>query len=364
MKIKKLSRLDVYIIKQFLGTFIFAILLIISISVVFDINEKIVDFLDPKVPLKAILFQYYLNFIPYYANLFSPLFVFIAVIFFTSKLADHSEIIAMLSSGMSFKRLLKPYMISASIIAVVSFLMGSFIIPPGNAQRIKFEDEYINDRKDIYAESVQMELSKGVFIFIGSYSSATNTGYQFSLEKFDKRELKSRLIAERAVYNPDSANLWTLYNFRLRRFDGLYERDSVGYSMDTLIRLQPVEFLASNKDVEIMTTPALIKQQRIQENRGMSNAKVYEIEVQKRYASFFSAFILTLIGVTLSSRKMKNGMGLNIAIGLGLSFGYILFTTITSTFAVNGSMPPWLAAWLPNMIYVLIAIRLYQKAPR
>ncbi|SUB78021.1 Lipopolysaccharide export system permease protein lptG [Porphyromonas macacae] len=361
---KGLSRLDRYIIKQFLGTFFFAILLIISISVVFDINEKIDDFLKPEVPLSDILFQYYLNFIPFYANLFSPLFVFIAVIFFTSKLAENSEIIAMLSSGVSFKRLMRPYLISAAIIASVTFVLNNYIIPPGNAKRLEFENNYIKDKKVKYAESVQMELEKGVFLFIGSYSASTNTGYQVSLERFNKRDLESRLIAERAVYNPDSLYHWTLFNYRIRNFDGLYERDSVGGSLDTIIHLQPSEFLVGKHDVETMTTPQLDKQAKVQSKRGMSNAKVYSIEMHKRYASMFSAFILTIIGATLSSRKMKNGMGFNIAIGLGLSFGYILFTTVTSTFAVNGQMPPWLAAWLPNITYIFIAAYLYKKAPR
>lgn len=361
---KGLNRIDKYIIKQFIGTFMFAILLIISISVVFDINEKIDHFLKPEVPLSAILFQYYLNFIPFYANLFSPLFVFIAVIFFTSKLAENSEIIAMLSSGMSFKRLMRPYMISAAIISFVTFIMSNFVIPPGNAQRIEFQNKYLSSKKMEYAESVQMELSKGVFMFIGSFNPTDNVGYQFSLEKYNKRDLKSRLIAERAVYNPEKKYQWTLYNYRIRSFNGLFERDTVGPQLDTIIKIEPVEFLGNMNDVEVMTTPELARQTRLQSQRGLNNAKIYAIEMHKRYASAMSAFILTIIGASLSARKMKNGLGLNIAIGLGLSFGYILFMTITSTFAVSGLMAPWLAAWLPNITYIFIAAYLYKKAPR
>ena len=187
----KLKRIDWYIIKQFLGTYVFAIILIISISVVFDINEKIDKFLKPDVPLQAIILDYYMNFIPYFANLFSPLFTFIAVIFFTSKLADNSEIIAMLASGMSFRRLMLPYAISAGIIATASFILSAFIIPPANSTRIDFQNKYIKNKKVEYARNIQIEVEPGIIAYFDRYDARPNMGYRFSLEHFEGKKLIS-----------------------------------------------------------------------------------------------------------------------------------------------------------------------------
>ncbi len=299
----KLKRIDWYIIKQFLGTYVFAIALIISISVVFDINEKIDKFLNPDVPLKAIIVDYYLNFIPYFANLFSPLFTFIAVIFFTSKLADRSEIIAMLASGMSFRRLMLPYAVSATIIAIVTFILNAYIIPPANETRIDFQNKYI-------------------------------------------------------LYQ------WTVIDYMIRDFDGMREHISQGSRKDTTLTIVPSDFLISVNDCETMTTPELNTYINRQKKRGIGNIQTFQIEYHKRFATIMAAFILTSIGASLSSRKIKGGMGMNIGIGLALSFSYILFMTVTSTFAINGYVSPAVAAWIPNIVYTFIAIFLYQKAPR
>ena len=340
MKGFKLKRIDWYIIKQFLGTYIFAIALIISISVVFDINEKIDKFLRPEVPLQAIILDYYLNFIPYFANLFSPLFTFIAVIFFTSKLADHSEIIAMLASGMSFRRLMLPYAISAGIIALASFILSAFIIPPANKTRINFQNKYIKNKAVEYARNVQLEVEPGVIAYFDRFDARSNMGYRFSLEHFDGKRLISRLTANSIKY--DTLYHWQVINYTIRDFDGMRE------------------YITEGK----MTTPELHEYISRQQKRGIGNIQTFEIEYHKRYASIMAAFILTAIGASLSSRKVKGGMGLNIGIGLALSFSYILFTTITSTFAVSGSVSPMVAAWIPNILYTFIAIYLYRKAPR
>lgn len=318
--------------------------------------------MKPEVSLHSIIFDYYLNFIPYYANLFSPLFVFISVIFFTSKLAEKSEIIAMLSTGMSFKRLMVPYMISATVIAVITFLLNSFVIPPGNATRIEFQNRYIKNKRVQYAESVQLEVKKGVFAFFGSYSDAMRTGYQFSLEEFKDRHLVSRLTAARIEY--DSLYNWRIYNYKIRHFGKYRETVENGSELDTIIEVRPSDFLVAENDVETMNTPDLHTYISRQKERGVGNVKLFEIELHKRYAAIFSAFILTIIGASLSSRKVKGGMGINIAIGLGLSFGYILFMTIAGTFAISGTFPPFMAAWLPNLLFIIIAIYLYKKAPQ
>lgn len=357
-----LKRIDWYIIKQFLGTYIFAIILIISISVVFDINEKIDKFLNPDVPLSAIIFDYYLNFIPYFANLFSPLFTFIAVIFFTSRLADRSEIIAMLSSGISFQRLMIPYMISATIIALATFVLNAFIIPPANITRIDFQNKYIKNKSVDYARKVQLEVEPGVIAYFDRYDDRSRMGYRFRLDHFEDKKLVSLLTANSIKY--DTLYQWTVMDYMIRDFDGMREHITEGTRKDTTLTIVPSDFLISVNDNETMTTPQLYTYIARQKQRGIGNIKTFEIEYHKRFASIMASFILTTIGVSLSSRKVKGGMGMNIGIGIGLSFSYILFTTVTSTFAINGNASPMIAAWIPNILYTFIAIFLYMRAPR
>ena len=355
-----LKKIDIYIIKKFLGTYFFAIALIISIAVVFDINEKLDSFLN--APLKAIVVDYYLNFIPYFANLFSPLFTFIAVIFFTSKLADNSEIIAMLSSGISFRRLLIPYMISAAIIAGVTFYLNSYVIPPANVTRIEFQNKYVKNKKVDYASNIQLQVEPGVIAYMSRYDNNTKTGYRFSLEKFEGKILKSRLTAQTVTY--DSAYHWIIKDYMIRNFNGMREELTRGSRLDSIITIEPSDFLISRYDSELMTTSALKTYIDRQKKRGVANIKDFEIEYEKRFAMTAASFILTVIGMSLSSRKVKGGMGVNIGIGLLLSFSYILFSTVSSTFAVSGATSPRIAVWLPNIVYSIIAVYLYRKAPK
>lgn len=355
-----LKKNDIYIIKKFLGTYFFAIALIISIAVVFDINEKLDSFLN--APLKAIVVDYYLNFIPYFANLFSPLFTFIAVIFFTSKLADNSEIIAMLSSGISFRRLMIPYMISAAIIAGVTFYLNSYVIPPANVTRIEFQNKYVKNKKVDYASNIQLQVEPGVIAYMSRYDNNTKTGYRFSLEKFEGKILKSRLTAQTVTY--DSAYHWIIKDYMIRNFNGMREELTRGSRLDSIITIEPSDFLISRYDSELMTTSALKTYIDRQKKRGVANIKDFEIEYEKRFAMTAASFILTVIGMSLSSRKVKGGMGVNIGIGLLLSFSYILFSTVSSTFAVSGATSPRVAVWLPNIVYSIIAVYLYRKAPK
>lgn len=356
-----LTILDKYIIKKFLGTYIFSIILIISIAVVFDINEQLDKFLKNDAKVYDIIFEYYVNFIPYYVNLFSALFVFISVIFFTSKLADNLEITAMLAAGMSFKRLMRPYMISAAIIAISSFLLTAFIIPPANQVRIKFQNKYIKNKEVTYAERIQIQIEPGVIAYINRYDNSRKTGFNFSLDKFDDKELVSRLTAPSIRY--DSAYNWKVYDYSIREFKGMKEIVTKGHELDTTLTIVPSDFLISSNDFEQMTTPELYKHIKRQKAKGIGNMQAFEIEYHKRFASIASAFILTIIGASLSSRKIKGGMGLNIGIGLLLSVSYILFMTISSTFAVSGLVSPFIAAWLPNIIFIGIAAFVYKRAP-
>ncbi len=359
-----LKRLDGYIIKKFLGTYFFAIVLIISIAVVFDFNEKQDKFMAHEAPWSAILFDYYLNFIPYFANLFSPLFVFIAVIFFTSKLAENSEIIAMFSTGMSFKRMLRPYMVSAAIIAVVTFCLGAFVIPRGSVTRINFEDKYYKQRKANSARNIQLEVDTGVIAYIDRFENYRQTGYRFSLDKFKDKQLVSHLTARSITYDTAQVHHWIIKNYMIRQMEGMKENITRGDRIDTTLLMEPADFLIMKNQQEMMTSPELSEYISRQRQRGFANIKEFEIEYHKRIAMSFASFILTLIGASLSARKVKGGMGLNLGIGLGLAFSYILFQTIASTFAVNGNMPPAVAVWIPNILYTFIAFYLYTKAPK
>ena len=361
-----LIRLDWYIIRKFLGTFVFAILLIIAIVIVFDFNERIDKFAASHAPWQKIVFSYYMNTIPYYANLFSPLFVFISVIFFTSKLADNSEIIAMRSNGMSFRRLLKPYMISAGIIAIVSFLLGAYVIPHSNVTRLNFENTYIKKRQVSLVSNVQLQVEPGVVAFIGTYDNNTKSGTNFSLNKFVDKKLVSQMTALRIQYDTlsDVRYRWKIRHWRIRQLRGMREVITSGSEMDSIISMEPSDLLYTRNQQETMTMPELSDYIDKQKNRGSANVSLFEVEYHKRIASAFAAFILTLIGVTMSCEKRKGGMGLSLGIGLALSFAYILFQTISSTFATNAGWPPMLAVWIPNIIFAGVAFVLYRRTPQ
>ena len=360
-----MKRLDRYIIAKFIGTYIYSIVLIISISIVFDVNENLAKFTTNHAPLKAIVFDYYANFIPYFSNLFSPLFVFIAVIFFTSKLAGNSEIIAMLASGMSFKRMLRPYMISAALIAALNFYLGAMVIPKGTVVRQHFESLYKNKKTITTASNVQLQVGKGIIAYIQQYDDTNRTGYGFSLDKFENKKLVSHMTATTISYDSisDSRYHWHAQNYKIRTLKGLREEITTGMSIDTLIMMEPMDLVFSKGQQETFTSPELLQYISKQQERGSQNVVQYEVEFHKRIAMSFASFILTIIGVSLSSRKRKGGMGLYLGIGLGLSFSYIMLQTISSTFAINAGMPAMLAAWIPNILYVFIAYYCYRQAP-
>lgn len=358
MKVFKI--LDLYIIRKFLGSYFFSIVLILAITIVFDTNEKLDAFM--KAPLRSIIFDYFLNFLPYFANLFSPLFTFIAVIFFTSKLADNSEIIAILSSGVSFKRLFIPYMFSAAVIAAINIVLSCYIIPPSNITRIEFTNTYVRNKRVDYASNIQFMVEPGVVAYIARYDNSNKMGYRFSLETFEGKILKSRLTAQTITY--DSAYQWHANNYVIRKFDGMRETLTRGTRIDTTITVTPSDFLISPTDCETMTSPELVRYIDRQRERGVANIQSFEIEYHKRFAMAAAAFILTAIGMSLSSRKTKGGMGINIGIGLLLSFSYIFFSTVTSSFAISGATSPALAMWIPNILYAIIAVLLYRTAPK
>lgn len=358
----RLSILDRYILKNFLGTYLMATVLFLAVIAMFDVTEKLDAFLT--APLKETLFDYFASFLPYFANQLSPLFVFISVIFFTTKLAGNSEIIAMLSSGVSYKRLLRPYMFGAAVIAALTFALSNYIIPPTNQARIDYTNKYVRNKAVTSGSNIQLMAAPGEVVYIARFEDFNKTAYRFSMDRFNNRTIVSRLTARTAQYDSTRMYHWRLSDYMIRDFDGMKEHVRRGVTLDTVIPIDPKDFLIAANDQETLTTPQLNEYIEKQRMRGVANIKAFEIERERRYASTAAAFILTLIGMSLSSKKVKGGMGLNIGIGLLLSFSYILFSTITASFAINGLTSPFVAMEIPNVLYLLIGIILFRRVSK
>lgn len=360
----RLTILDKYIIKKFIGTFAVALVLIIGIVIIFDISEKIDDFVDKEAPLREIIFTYYTNFIPYFINMFSALFVFITVIFFTSKLAANSEIIAMLSGGVSFRRLMVPYMISAFIIAVFSLTLNLFVIPPANKTRLAFEAQYIKGARFYNTKrNIHYQIAPGEFVYVESFSTWNNTAYRFTLESIDKNQIKSKITAESAAWD-STTQAWKLSKYFIRSYKNGVETISTGLKKDTIINLKVDDFYRRENTVESLDFTELNDLIDMQKMRGDTMVKYSLIERNNRFAMPLSAFILTIIGVSLSSKKRRGGIGLNLGIGIALSFSYILFMRFSQMFVITDTLPPAIAIWLPNILYAFIAAALYRMAPK
>ena len=357
-------KLDISIVKKFIITFFVALLLIIGIVIIFDISEKIDDFVSKEAPLKAVIFDYYVNFVPYFMNMFSPLFVFITVIFFTSKMAADSEIVAILSCGISFHRMMVPYIFSATLIAILSLCLNLFIIPDANKTRIDFENKYVKSRYKSVGRNVHYQIAPGEFVYAESFSSWNNTAYRFTLEKIEDNQLVSKISAESAAYDTLKGS-WKLKKYFIREYNNdLTDRTRSGRQMDTVIALSPKDFYLTEKTVETLDYKELNELIDLQKMRGDANIKYALIEKNTRFALPFSAFILTIMGVALSSKKRRGGIGWNIGLGIGLAFTYILFLRFSQMFVHTGALPPAIALWLPNMVFTMIAVFLYRIAPK
>lgn len=358
-----MKKIDIYIIRKFLGTFFFAISLLIIIVVVFDISEKIDDFLEKQAPLKEILFSYYLNFIPYFVNLFSYLFTFIAVIFFTSKMASGSEIIAILSSGVSFWRLLWPYMIAAAFLGLMSFYLANFLIPHTNKKMMVFEKTYLKNPYQYREKDIHLQIQPGTFIYMESYNSNTNIGYKFSLEDFDGNVLKYKLNADQIVWDSVKSQ-WNLRNYFVRKFDGDVEVLTKGIRFDTVINITPSDFTIIVDDIKTMDYSELrffIEKEKL---KGTTVIKDYLVEKHRRIAFPFATIVLTLIGVSISSRKMRGGIGMHLGLGIAITFTYIMFLQVTTVFATHGNLAPWLSVWIPNFVFLVVGLFLLRVAPK
>lgn len=358
----KLQTLDRYLLIKYLGTYFVSIALIISIAVVFDFAENVDKLIN--VPIKEVLLDYYGNFIPYFISLFSPLFNFIAVIYFTSKLAYDSEIIAILSSGISFSRFVRPYMLGATVIAVFNFVLGGWVIPQATRGMNDFKDVYLRSsyRKAQLGRNIHRQIEEGTFVYMRSYNTSNDVGYRFTLESFKDGELKSKLSADYIQWDKEK-KVWEINNYFIRTIDGYNETIESGSKMDTVLQMKPEDYQVRNYMAEMLPNGELEKEINSLKLRGISTIE-YEIEKHKRQASLLASYILTLIGVSLASRKVKGGLGLHLGLGILISFSFIMFMQVTTVFAISGAMPPMLAVWIPNIIFGILALYLYHNAKR
>lgn len=356
--------LDWYISRKFIFTFFIALILIIGIVIIFDISEKIDDFVENEAPLNEIVFTYYLNFVPKFINMFSPLFVFITVIFFTSRLAANSEIIAILSGGISYHRMMVPYLASATLIALLSLGLNLYVIPRSNLKVVQFEAKYVKRHNDYKRSNIHYQIAPGEFVYVNSYRSWSNTAEKITLETIRDNKLVSKLSAELAVWDSTYGG-WHMKDYTIREYtNGLQDRVKTGEQLDTIIPLTVTDFYRNEKTVETLTIKQLNELIDTQNLRGDANVIYAQIEKHTRYALPFSALILTIIGVALSSRKKRGATGWNIGIGIALAFSYILFLRFSQMFVFTGTLSPGIALWIPNLLYSIIAAFLYRMAPK
>ncbi|MBP5337143.1 MAG: LptF/LptG family permease [Bacteroidales bacterium] len=357
-----LRKIDWYIAKKFITTFFLSLLLIIIIVIIFDVAEKIDYFVKNDAPLKAIIFDYYFNYIPYLVNMFASLFVFITVIFFTSRMAANSEIVAILSCGVSFHRMIVPYLASAALIALLSLGLNLYVIPHSNATRVDFEAQYIKRHNTYNLRDIHYQISPGQFVYIESFSRWNNTAYKFTIEDMDGHRLTRKVSAETAVWDSTMEG-WHLRQVFIRDYSsGLSDKVSFKEQQDTVIALNIKDLFNNEKTVETLDIHALNELIATQKMRGDANVMYAAIERQRRLTMPFSALILTIIGVSLSARKRRGGIGWNIGIGIALAFSYIFFLRVSEMFVYTDTLPPGIALWLPNVLYAVIAYFLYKRA--
>ena len=358
-----MKKLDKYILKQFLGTFAFTLILILLISVVFDVSEKIDDFYRREAPLNAIISEYYINFIIHYGLLFSALFTFIAVIISTSKLANNSEIIAIINCGLSIKRLLKPYLIGAAIIACISFYLNNWILPTTNQIRLDFEQEYIYSKKNERYKNIHRQIQPNHYIYLESYNTNKKKGFRFSYEIFEGQQLTSKFKSDFITWDTLKGEwLAENYNFRELEIDG--EKINKGERIHKDFGFKHEELVYQKNSTNLMTLPELHKFVKKEQIKGAQNIHFYFLDLYQRYSNPFTTFILTLIGFSVAIHKKRGGIGVNLVYGFGLTTLFILFQKISVTLTTNSDLHPLIAIMLPNIIFGLFAYYLFRKAER
>ena len=359
-----MKKIDLYIFKKFIGTFFFAITMLILIVIIFDVSENIDSFLKNNAPWQRVVVDYYLMSIPYYINLFIHLFAFISVVFFTSKMAARSEIIAILSSGISFWRFLYPYMLAALTISVMSLYFGNFLIPKTNEIRRKFKDEYMERLSESAGRNVHVQIGKNEFVYVESFNITKQYGYKFSWEKYDGNELKYKVMSDIIYHDTVADNSWRIDPYASRTIEGEEELLFQGRNLDTIFNLYPKDLYKMKEDFEEMDFFELRDHIQGMHEKGSEGVKEYEVEMHRRMASPAAIIILTLIGAALSSRKVRGGIGVHLGIGITIAFAYILFMQISKSYAISGDLSPFMAVWIPNFIFAALGVYLLAKAPK
>lgn len=357
--------IDRYILGKFLRTYVFGLMMMVIIMVVFDYVERIDDFTELKAPWKNIIWDYYANYIPYFISQFSSLFTFISVIFFTSKMASQTEIVAILSGGVSFRRLMWPYFVGATLITIICLLLSLWIVPSSQRKSLEFQSKYFKKNQTVlYDEHVYRQVEPGTFAYVRGYSPTTDVIPFFAMEKYEDSKLVSVLNASGVSFDEQTGR-WTAprYNTYTLREDSTY-RYNMYRNLDTLINLDARELGEMQSLVKTMTIDELNDFLAQQRRKGSSSVYIIEVERHIRFSYPISTFILTLIGVAISSRKVRGGMGMHIGLGIALCFAYILLGRVFEQIAISGSMEPWICVWLPNIVFAIIGIYVYYKAPK
>jgi lipopolysaccharide export system permease protein len=377
-----LKTLDRYIIRQFLGTFFFILVLIMAIAVVFDISEKTEDFSQSTATFKEIAVDYYVNFVVYYANLFSGLLIFLAVLLFTSRMAGRTEVIAALSSGVSFPRFVRPYFIAATILTAVALYVNIFMLPAANRTRLEFERRYIWNAYRLEDHHLLREVSPGNIVYLESIDMKSKSASRFSMVNWQNGVIRSRLSADRAQYDTVTGK-WTLYDYMLRvipqqTLDSaamsaagptqarLANMDLItrGERLDTLVPLKPSDLGQRVAIAGAMGREELAEFIRSEKARGGNTVAFYEVEQANRVAAPFATFVFTLIGLGIASRKVRGGTGVHLVLGVMLILIFIFMGKITTVAATNSGFSPLLAVWLPNIVFAVIGVWIYWKAPK
>jgi lipopolysaccharide export system permease protein len=358
-----LKLLDKYILKKFLTTYVFTVLILVSVILVIDFTEKNDDFIKHDVAISEILFDYYLNLIPYYANMLSPITVFIATVFVTAKMASHTEIVAILSGGVSFRRFLVPYVMGSSIIAAVIFALLGWVIPNANKESVAFQVKYVKSPFTYDSRNIHMRIAPDTYIYMESYNNTAHVGYNFAIEQIKGTKLSQKLTASSVTWDPDLEK-WHMDRHTIRTFDGDKETIYHGGALDTTLNLLPKDFESTYKLEQTLTLPELNRYIDEKIDRGADNIEIFLIEKYERYSYPFAIIILTVIGVIVSARKARGGVGVQIALGFFLAFVFIIFVITSRSLAQVGDLEPHIAAWVPSIVFTGIGFLLYRYIPR
>lgn len=361
-----LKILDRYIIKKYLGTFSFVILIFSLIAVIIDFSQNVEEFIDEKLPAGRVIREYYLNFVIFINGLLWPLFALISVIFFTSRLASNSEIISILNAGVSFRRIMRPYLMASGFLVFTHLLLNHFIIPISNETRLDFFHAYIMKESDRGStRDVHMFIAPDTKIYVRDYFKRDSFARNFRIEYFDGNRMTGFIEADEARWK-GPPNKWQLSNYEIHTFAGLRDTIVVGgrEKLDTTFNFTPADFVRYDDTREMIPSHRLSAFIDEELRRGVGNTKIYQIELYRRTADPFTILIVTFIGMSLASRKVRGGMGLHLALGVALGAIFIFLAKFSITFATNEALSPLLGVWIPNLIFLFIAILLIAKAQK